>query len=185
MFKFLSILFLLFFIEGKGQSQLFPNNSIALKTIENKKVSLNLLEEAFVVVFLSPTCPLSQKYTLTLNQLAKEFHGKVKFYGVFAETDPVLEDYIHFRKKYNIQFELLVDNDKKLVKNLAASITPEAFVMNKSKLVYQGAIDDWVIELGKTKKQASVHFLRNALQSILANQTPAYSYIKPIGCFID
>lgn len=79
----------------------------------------------------------------------------------------------------------MVDRENQLVKTLTASVTPEAFVLNKGKIVYYGAIDDWAIELGKTKKRATVNFVKNAIRCAMANTTPVPSYSKPIGCFID
>jgi hypothetical protein len=42
-------------------------------------------KKAAIFVFLAPDCPLSQNYTLTLNNLAKDFEPKgIGFYGVFS-----------------------------------------------------------------------------------------------------
>ena len=183
-----SILFIIsFFLFVKGEAQLGQPavSAIKLYTLQGKKFSFNDSEELRVIIFLSSTCPLSQKYTLTLNELKKEFNGKAKFYGVFAEAEPVAGEYEGFRKKYDVQFALLVDPQKQLVKSLAATVTPEAVVLNKGNLVYHGAIDDWAIELGKIKKKAAINFVRNAIQCVMTNTTPFPSYTKPIGCFID
>jgi len=185
MYRLIFIFFLFVCAEAKAQVQKPAVANVELSTIEGEKYVLKDFGELSVVVFLSPGCPLSQKYTLVLNSLAKEFHDKVKFYGVFAETDPVLDEYKEFEKKYKIQFALLVDKEQKLVKALAANVTPEAFVLSKGKLIYHGAIDDWAIELGKTKAQATINFVRNAIQCAMANTTPVPNYNKPVGCFID
>lgn len=185
MYKFLLIITFFFVKEIKAQSQEPSISGIELNTIEGKKYVINDFKELCVVVFLSPDCPLSQKYTLTLNELSKEFDGKAKFYGIFSESDPVLKDYKDFKKKYKIRFKLFSDNEKQLAKALTASVTPESFVLSKGKVIYHGAIDDWAIELGKTKKKATINFVRNAIQCALANTTPAPGYVKPVGCFID
>lgn len=160
-------------------------SNIELSTLEGRKYVFNDFEEPCVLVFLSPGCPLSQKYTLTLNELANEFRGKVTFYGIFTDKDLQADDYKSFSKKYKIEFPLFVDKKRQMVKALTASVTPEAFVMNKGKIIYQGAIDDWAIELGKTKKNATTNFVRNAIQCAMANTVPVPNYNKPIGCFID
>ena len=185
MYKLLLLLFLFIDTGVKAQTQGPGIGKFEMKTIEGKKYVLNDFEKLRVFIFLSPGCPLSQKYTLTLNELAKEFQDKAEFYGVFAETNPVLNDYKDFKKKYKIRFTLFVDKEKKLVKTLTASVTPEAFVISKGKVVYHGAIDDWAIELGKTKKSSTINFVRNALICAIANKTPVPDYSKPIGCFID
>ena len=180
-------LILSFFVCAVGSAQSGGTNNppVALTTIEGKPFLFSGEEELSVVIFLSPGCPLSQKYTLTLNGLANEFAGTAKLYGVFAETDGDKEEYLIFRRKYNIAFELLVDSSKQLAKALAATVTPEAFVLQKGAIVYHGAIDDWAIDLGKTKNRAAVNFVRSALQSAIAGTVPATRYSKPVGCFID
>jgi thiol-disulfide isomerase/thioredoxin len=183
MYKILLILLLLLHAQTQALGQ--GISGVDLQTLEGKKYTFNHFEELSVIVFLSPSCPLSQKYTLTLNNLAKELQDKATLYGVFAETEPAWDDYKKFNKKYKIQFKLLVDDKKLLVRALAASVTPEAFVFNNGKMVYHGAIDDWVIDLGKTKKGATNNFIRNAVQCAISNTTPVPDYRKPIGCFID
>ena len=158
---------------------------IELTTIEGKKFELGDDEKPSVVVFLSTSCPLSQKYTLTLNELAKEFTNKVNFYGVFAESGTATAEYKKFQIKYDMKFGLYLDDDKELVRALGASVTPECFVLNKGKVLYHGAIDNWVIALGRTKNKATVSFLKDAVQSVLSNKSPAPEYIKPTGCLID
>lgn len=177
------LLAFLLFPYGQTEAQGIPN--VELQTLEGKKYVFSHSEEPCIVVFLSPSCPLSQKYTLTLNNLAKEFQGKATLYGVFAETDPVMNEYKNFYRKYKIQFKLLVDRKKLLVRALTATVTPEAFVLNEGKVVYHGAIDDWAIDLGKTKKSATVSFVRNAVHCAISNTTPVPNYNKPVGCFID
>src|SRR5262245_11930249 len=41
--------------------------------------------KAAVFIFLAADCPLSENYTLTLNELAAEFKGRgIRFYGLVA-----------------------------------------------------------------------------------------------------
>ncbi len=183
MYRLLVLLSLIHF-GGQAHAQPAAAGNV-LQTIEGKKYIFRDPEELQVIIFLSPDCPLSQKYTRTLNELASEFKGKAKFYGVFAETSPQLSAYKNFKQKYRIQFPLLVDKDKKLVKALGATTTPESFVLNKGAIVYHGAIDDWAIELGKTKNKATTSFVRTAIHCAMANTSPVPDYHKPIGCFID
>lgn len=184
MYKFFLLIF--FFAAALAKAQSPPGiKGMEVKTIEGRKYVFNNTGQLYVVVFLSPGCPLSQKYTHTLNTLAEEFKGKAKFYGVFAEGDPVPAEYKKFKKKYGIRFRLLVDKEKKLVKALGATVTPECFVVSEEKLVYHGAIDDWAVSLGKTKAKPTADHARNALQSALSGKRPAIEYSKPIGCFIE
>ncbi len=54
------------------------------------------------------------------------------------------EEIKKFKQKYNIQFPLLIDYDKKLTSYLHAAVTPQVILLNnKYQLVYKGAIDNW------------------------------------------
>jgi thiol-disulfide isomerase/thioredoxin len=181
----LIILFCIVCCEARSQSVVKKLNKAEVKTIEGKRYLFDNSEGICVVVFLSPTCPLSQKYTLTLNGLARSFADTVRFFGVFAEAKPELSEYAVFKTKYHIRFPLLVDAKKTLVRNLSATITPEAFVLNKGSVIYHGAIDDWAISLGKTRYSASTNFLESAIRSAILNKLPVISYQNPVGCFID
>lgn len=181
----LTILFCLVLRIAHSQTGGVKSYKTELKTIEGKKYLFDDSQGICVIIFLSPTCPLSQKYTLTLNELAKSFADTVKFYGVFAEAKPEPGEYASFRKKYHIRFPLLVDSKKTLVKNLSATVTPEAFVISKGNVIYHGAIDDWAISLGKMRNGASTNFLQDAIHSAILDKAPVTSYQNPVGCFID
>ena len=59
--------------------------------------------------------------------------------------------------------------------------TPEAFAFDKDrKLVYCGAIDDNYDDPGAVKQ----HYLRNALDALLAGQKPAITQTPAVGCTI-
>lgn len=107
--KLLLILYLFIYGEAKAQSLEPDISRVELNTIKGKKYVFNDVEALCVLVFLSPSCPLSQKYTLTLNELAKEFRGKVKFYGVFTDADLVSDDYENFKKntRYSLNYWLI------------------------------------------------------------------------------
>src|SRR2546423_1861116 len=90
---------------------------------------------ASVFVFLAGDCPLSQSYTLTLNDMQREFND-VRFYAVVVGTP--------FDSTYKIEFTSLSDRDFKIADFLAATKTPEVFAVDAQGTVfYKGAIDNW------------------------------------------
>lgn len=163
-------------------------NNIQLHSIHNNKTfSLKELGSKLVaIVFISPECPLSQNYMLTLNQLQQQFAGKLTVIGVFPESTYKDAAYQQFEKKYQVSFDLFKDEKQLLVQALGATITPEVFLINASRqVVYSGAIDDWVVSLGKTRKAVTNPYLKNAVAELLTGLPAKPVKTKAVGCFIN
>lgn len=139
------------------------------------------------IVFLSPDCPLSQNYTLVLNDIQKSRKDLLQIVGVLPNAGYYSEhEIVSFKNKYAIEFALVRDKKGVLVNYTHASITPEVFLYDsKGILLYKGAIDDWAISLGKKKRQAEQHYLRSAIDNYLQHKEVNPSQTKAIGCFIS
>lgn len=173
---------------AKAQSDLLDVHLLpAMKTLEEREYQFSTSTDLpHVFIFYSIECPLSQKYTLTLNNLSEKYADKIKFVGVLPGIEGEPSGYNQFRDKYRIPYDLIKDERFALTTALGASITPEVFLVDQTgKTVYHGAIDDWVIKLGKTKQQATVHYLENAIAGLLNHTIIQPSYVKPFGCYIE
>jgi len=74
----------------------------------------------------------------------------------------------------------------KLTKLLRAEVTPEAFLFDSSgTCIYRGAIDNWLVEIGKKKIKADEHFLQNAIEQTLRGEQVAINFIKAQGCLLN
>lgn len=135
-------------------------------------------------IFLSPECPLCQKYSPVLNDLQKQYTGKVRVYGIIPGRSYDAATIKTFREKYKITFPLLTDASFRLSRYLHASITPEVVLLNaKQELVYRGAIDDWLKDLGKMRTKISAHYLEDAIEQYPG---PAkFKRTKAVGCLIN
>jgi hypothetical protein len=162
-------------------------SSVALKSSLGKKTSYTLSEAPFTVfVFLSPECPLSRNYTRTLNELYNEFSGKASFVGVVPGKSYSLKEIRSYSKDFKISFRIFNDPQFRLSTILHASVTPEVvLVSDKGSILYRGAIDDWVISLGKKKERPTIHYLKNAIQQSLDGTTVSIPQTKPVGCLIN
>jgi peroxiredoxin len=158
--------------------------NIPLVDVEGKKYTLAVIHKPLTaLVFLSPDCPLSQNYTLVLNSIQNR---DVEIVGVFTGDNHKRSDINNFRKKYRIQFPLVRDPQQKLAEFSNATITPQVFLYDSNNvLVYKGAIDDWVISLGKKKQQAEQHYLQNAITGYLQHKKIEPSETKAVGCYIS
>jgi thiol-disulfide isomerase/thioredoxin len=144
-------------------------------------------KRAAVFVFLAPDCPLSQSYTLTLNNLAKEFEANgIGFYGVFAGDDASTKAMDDFVATYHLGFPAIRDPEFKIADFFGATKTPEAFLADSTgHTLYKGAIDDWAPELGAHRTVITQHYLYDALDSVRANKAFQVKKTQAAGCFIE
>lgn len=168
-----------------GYTQTLPT----VTSLKDHQVSLESAVRGKVAVFLmlSPECPLCQSYSLTIRKLHETFAQKgVVMIGIVPDKDYSNLEIAEFVKKYKLPIQVYKDPQMRMVKYLNATITPEAFVMNKQKqVVYSGRIDNWAYELGKKRKVITEHNLRDALEQVLHQQPVKISHTKAIGCFIE
>lgn len=188
MIRFCSmVLFFVLLMSACTRTQ--PLSTITLPSIEGNSYSFNQLHQfkATVIVFLEPDCPISQKYTLLLRQLAKSFSSKnVNLLAVYPMPYIKAEKIKTFAQKYQLPITHLIDSRQKLTKLVGASITPEVFLLNnEGKIIYQGMIDNWFYSLGKSRSVITEHYLTDALASYLAEKPIAVKKTTAVGCDIE
>jgi peroxiredoxin len=156
-----------------------------LEGVDGKKHSLADLKKAkaVVVVFTCNHCPVAQAYEDRLVELNKQYADKdvalVAINVSNAESDklPAMKDRA---EEKGFEFEYLYDPSQAIGRKFGASVTPHAFVLDgKRKVVYRGAIDD---DMDAAK--ASKHYVRDAVDAVLAGEKPAVAESKQFGCGI-
>ena len=81
----------------------------------------------------------------------------------------------------NYLFPYVVDTTSEVGRVFGATHTPEAFLFDSSgRLVYHGAIDD----NARNAERVQHHYLRDALDSVLAGKPPEVQETKALGCTI-
>ncbi|PKK38247.1 hypothetical protein BWI96_00160 [Siphonobacter sp. SORGH_AS_0500] len=180
-----AILFFFLLLGLKPVQQPRPLDQLVLRTLTGEPTRLgDFHSPARVIVFLSPECPLCQQYSRKLTQLAQR--KDLSVIGVFPGRAYDRADYEQFKRKYSIDFTLLTDANRSLVRALGATTTPEAFLIDgQGQVLYRGAIDDWVTALGKTRPQARHHYLASAIDAFFAHQPILPVQVSPIGCLIN
>lgn len=194
MVRYLVIILLTFLthVSLKAQGVLALNNtSFKVQKIplnfNDKKVFINPEKSPLtLIVFLSPECPLCKNYSLVLNNLYKKFKDTIQIVGVVPGKAYTSNEIQQFVTDYNVSFPTWIDSQKELSFYLKATITPEVVLIDKTgKLIYRGAIDDWVEELGQKKIKAEQHYLENAIIQYLQNKVIQIKQTRPIGCMIN
>jgi hypothetical protein len=159
----------------------------ACTSARSPAASFLLNKKAAVFVFLATDCPLSQSYTLTLNNLARDFEPKgIGFYGVFSGDATSKTAMDEFVATYHVGFLVTLDPQGKLAEFFNATLTPEAFLTDSSgRTLYKGAIDNWAPELGQHRTVITQHYLYDALQSVETGKPVKVKETQAVGCFIE
>lgn len=139
-----------------------------------------------VLIFLRRDCPVSSRYAPTIQQISGQYQREANFWLVYpdkAETGQTVRQYL---SDYGYRLPALRDPDHALVKQAQVQITPEVAVFDrKHELVYDGRIDDWYVEPGKSRPAPTTHELSDAILAALAGKSVAKSEVRGVGCYIS
>ena len=140
-----------------------------------------------VYAFLSTECPISQQYVRRLAELHQRYGPSgVRFVALFTlRTDTPLRIRA-FRSQYGLPFAGQPDPHVRLARQFRVRVTPEVVVMQSDgRIRYQGAIDDWYSALGKHRTEATQHYLRDALDALLAGKEVLAPKTDAVGCLVE
>jgi hypothetical protein len=137
-----------------------------------------------VIIFTSNACPYDEYYRARVAKLASSYTDKVPVLLVNSQPDPAesKENMAKKAKQANFSVPYLEDKAQTLMTTLDAKKTSEAFLLKneggKFTVVYRGAIDD------NAQVEADVrhHYLRDAIDIMLANQKIETAEVRPVGC---
>jgi peroxiredoxin len=187
----------LFTKKKKGDFNLATNNlkigspapDFDLPCVDGKKYSLNSFadKKALIVVFSCNHCPYVQAYEDRIKQIQSDYANKgVSVVAINSNEDKGYpEDSFENMKKraaeQKFNFLYLRDENQSVAHAYDATHTPEIFLFNKDrKLAFHGKIDDnW-----QEPKKVQNHYLRNALDELLAGKEISVPETFTIGCTI-
>jgi peroxiredoxin len=149
-----------------------------------------------VVVFTCNHCPTAQYYEERLKQLASDYKGRGVAVVAIMPNDPKsvrldelgwtdlgdsFEEMKIRARDCQFNFPYLYDGDTEAVARAYGPVaTPHVFAFDAArKLRYVGAIDD-----SERVQHVTKHYLRDALDALLAGQEPAVTKTKVVGCSI-
>lgn len=142
-------------------------------------------DKPFVVFVLGTDCPISQKYIPTIKALYQSLGERVDFIGLFPGYFTI-EEVAAFTKEYGLGFNCYVDHDMKAIAGIQATVTPEAFLCTPDlRCRYSGAIDNWFYSLGRYRTNPTDHYLKDAIESVLAGIPVKTTATEAVGCVIQ
>jgi peroxiredoxin len=156
-----------------------------LEGVDGKTHSLSDYADAklVAVVFTCNHCPVAQAYQDRLIQLTKDYQDQgvqvvaINVNNIEPDRLPKMKERAE-GKGFN--FPYLYDPSQQIARDYGATVTPHVFVLDGERNVaYMGAIDD-----SQNEDKVQQHYLRDALDALLAGQTPQTSTTQQFGCSI-
>lgn len=165
-----------------------PMADFKMKDVSGKDLSLNDVkkDKGLLVIFSCNTCP----YVKLSATRIKEYSDYCLANGIGCvlvnsneaqrSEDDSFDEMVKYYASQNLKCAYTVDEKSQLANAFGAGRTPQCFLFNSKVLVYKGAIDDNV----KDPVAVKAAYLKDALNSLLKNETPKTQETKSIGCTI-
>lgn len=136
------------------------------------------------ILFIAGTqCPVANLYLPVLAQIQEKYKAKnLKIAGINAIGHDTMEDVRNHAREYRIIFPMLKDTDGAVCRSLLASRTTEVILIDARGIIrYRGRIDDRY-ERGLNKPKATLHYLVDAIDSILSDSRVKIPITEVVGC---
>ena len=162
---------------------------VTVKDVAGTRLTpLKIAGKAGVLFFIASDCPISNSYAPKIQSICKEYGTKGVSCSLLYE-DVALDSTAAKRHLteygYQMTIPAAIDSERKIANSVNATVTPEAVILDALGAVkYRGRIDDFYAGFGKTRREVSVHNVRDALDSILAGKPVAQPETKAWGCYI-
>jgi thiol-disulfide isomerase/thioredoxin len=142
--------------------------------------------KATVLFFVTEDCPITNSYMPEMNRIVASYTPKrVRFFAVYSDSSLSVASIRKHAAEFGLQVPVIDDTAHVLVRRARATVNPEAAVLAPDgRLVYRGRIDDWYVDLGQRRFAAREHYLREALDAVLAGHPVATAEVAPVGCSI-
>jgi hypothetical protein len=143
-------------------------------------------DKVVVLVFLRRDCPVSGRYAPSIQQISKRFADRANFWLVYPDKSDSPEAIQKSVDDFGYHLPVLRDPNHALVRLARVQITPEAAVFDRNrKLVYDGRIDDWYLDLSRARPSPTTHELEDAIRAAASGRTLARREIRGVGCYIS
>jgi hypothetical protein len=144
--------------------------------------------ETNLIFFVSADCPVSARYAPEIDRIAAGYATRgVRAWLVYADLTATIPSVRENLKAFhpNARTPAIIDAGFQLTTAVDVTITPEAAIYTSSGRAYRGRIDDLYVSIGKSRREALHHDVRDALDAILAGRSVATPQTEAVGCFIE
>jgi peroxiredoxin len=160
----------------------------ALPGVDGSDHSLDDYRDASVLVLVQSCnhCPYAQAWEGRINAVQRDYADRgvrvvaISSNDVASHPEDSFEEMQRRSRAQGFTFDYLYDESQEVAHALGSERTPEVFVYDGDRrLAYHGAVDD-----NRDETAASAHYLRDALDSVLAGESPAVADTEPVGCTV-
>jgi peroxiredoxin len=144
-------------------------------------------KEAIAVVFTCNHCPYARAWEDRLVEIQADYAARgVQLVAICANDAKKYPDVSVPRmrersEEKGFNFPYLYDESQEVARAYGAERTPEIFLFDKGRtLRYHGTVDDNY----EDPAAVNVHYLREALEAVLAGKEPSTAETTPVGCTI-
>jgi len=142
--------------------------------------------KAVVLVFLRRDCPVSSRYAPAIQKIAEQNAARAKFWLIFPDKSDAPDAVRDYLKDYAYRLPALRDPEHVLVKLGRVQITPEVAVFDRDQhLVYDGRVDNWYVDLSRSRHAATTHELQDAIDAAATGKPLAQKEVRGVGCYIS
>jgi peroxiredoxin len=142
--------------------------------------------QALVLIQSCNHCPYVQAWEGRMIEIQRDYHDSgVRVVAISSnDAEHYPEDSFEEMKaraqRQGFNFDYLYDEDQSIARALGSSRTPEVFLFDRDRrLVYHGAIDD-----SRDERAVTQHYLRDALDALLAGEQAPVTETPPVGCTV-
>ncbi len=163
-------------------------NSVSGQAVDLSGKATKPLKSAntVVLIFVKNDCPISNRYAPEIKRLTEKYQShKIKFFLVYPGADQAPEVIKKHQTEFTFEVEALRDPKLQFIKSLGVSVTPEAVVWQRGRMMYRGRIDNRFVAFGKMRPAPTSHDLEMVLEAISKGKAVSKKVTKAIGCFIS
>jgi peroxiredoxin len=162
--------------------------SFSLPGIDGRDHSLDDYRDARALVLVQSCnhCPYVQAWEGRLIAIQQDYAERGVRVVAIASNDTTNRPEDSFEQmqlraqEQGFNFDYLYDESQDIARALGSERTPEVFVFDADRrLVYHGAIDD-----SRDETAVAAHYLRDALDAVLAGSAPAVADTPAVGCTV-
>ena len=139
-----------------------------------------------VLIFLRRDCPVSSRYAPVIQQIGKRYAASASFWLVYpdkTDSPDAIRQHMH---DYGYRLPALRDPEHALARLSHVQITPEVAVFNRQhEMIYDGRIDNWYVDLAKSRSAPTTHELEDAIKAASEGKPIAKSEVRGVGCYIS
>lgn len=144
------------------------------------------VNRATVIAMTSTSCPMSRKYLPSLVQLSQQYSEQgVQFILVNCVASDSIAGMKEAARLLHETSIYVVDEDERFLHHPGAVSTTDVFVLDAARtVVYHGAVNDQY-GIGYARDEPQHHWLRDALEDVLADRRVAVAATSAPGCLLE